>query len=94
MRVVVESWKPDSATGRAQVSCRLQARDYNPHLGVYEWTDSIHTYREWDWSVDAEANHERAVRYAMRSWFQKDPVVIEHGGDTVRGVLWIVEMTD
>lgn len=94
MRVIVESWRPDSATGKSQVSCRLQARDYNPHLGVYEWTDGVHTYREWDWSVGAEVNHERAVRYAVRVWLQKDAVNVEHAGDTVRGSLWIVEVTE
>jgi hypothetical protein len=90
---IVESWQPSSSDGTAKVSCRIMERDYNPHVGRYEWRYGKTTLDAWDWELHHTENHKAGVIAHVKVTLQKDPVWVTHGGDTALGMLWIVETT-
>jgi len=91
---IVESWRPDTSDGSAKVACRIMMRDYNPHRGEHEWRYRRTTLDAWNWELDPTENHMDAVVRHVRVRLQKDPISVEYGGDTARGLLWIVKTTD
>ena len=91
---IVESWRPDSSDGSSKVSCLIMGRDWNPHTGDHEWRYRKTTLDAWDWELDPTENHMDAVVRHVRVRLQKDPISVEYGGDTARGLLWIVTTTD
>ena len=91
---IVESWRPDCADGSAKVSCRIMSRQWNPHTTEHQWRYKRHTFSEWDWALDPRENERRGVTRTVRMDIQKDPVDVAYGGETVRGVLWIVAVTE
>jgi len=90
---IVEAWHPDTKDGSAVTSARLMLRTYDPDKGL-KWRYKAFTNPSFDHSLGHSGNREQTVRYAVRVALQKDPVSITYGGETVRGHLYIVEVTD
>jgi hypothetical protein len=97
---IVEAWHPDTSDGGAATSARLMLRTYdpdrsaNPNNSGHKWRHKTYTNRGFDYSLGHSGNREQAVRYAVRVAIQQDPITINYGGETARGYLYIVEVTD
>ncbi len=94
MKYIVESWRAKTADGSSKVSTRIMRTQRNWDKGVEEWRYKRHTDSLWDWREGFEANHRAAVIRTVRGDLQKDAISCTYGGDTIRGILWIVTVTE
>jgi hypothetical protein len=91
---IVETWNArDNGQGNVGIRSQIQVRDYDPDKG-HVWRHKAHTTWGFDYALGHSGNRENAVRFAVRVALQQDPVTITYGGETKRGYLYIVTVTD
>jgi hypothetical protein len=90
---IVETWRAPSKDGSAGIKAQIQIRDYDPNKGPV-WRHKAHTTWGFDYALGHSGNRENAVRFAVRKSLQQDPYTIMYGGETKRGYLYIVMVTD
>ena len=90
---IVETWKAPSNGWSTGIKAQIQIRDYDPDKG-HKWRHKAFTYGAFDYELGHSGNRERAVRWAVRRAIQQDPITITYSGETKRGHLYIVEVTD
>jgi hypothetical protein len=90
---IVETWRAPSRDGSAGIKAQLQIRDYDPDKGP-KWRYKAHTTWGFDYALGHSGNRANAVRFAVRKSIQQDPYQIMYAGETKRGYLYIVMVTD
>ena len=90
---IVEAWTTQTNDGSTNIKAQIQIRDYNPDKGRV-WRYKTHTNRGFDYALGFDGNRETTVRQAVRVAIQQDPITINYGGETARGHLNIVEVSD
>ena len=91
---IVETWRAPSKDGSAGIKAQIQIRDYDPDKGQ-KWRYKAHTSWGFDYALGHSGNREQAVRFAVRkSLHNIDPITVTYSGETARGYLYIVELTD
>ena len=91
---IVETWRAPSKDGSAGIKAQIQIRDYDPDKGS-KWRYKAHTSWGFDYALGHSGNRENAVRFAVRYALKNtDPFTVTYSGETARGYLYIVEVTD
>jgi transcriptional regulator of aromatic amino acid metabolism len=90
---IVEAWHPNTKYGDAITSAQIMVRDYDPEMG-HQWRHKKHTNRSFDYALGHSRERENTVAQAIRLRLQKEPVTVAYGGETKRGYLYIVTVTD
>ena len=90
-RYIVEAWHPNTSDASPITSARIMVRDYA--LG-HKWRYKTHTNRSFDYAMGHSKTREDTVTQAIRIAIQKDPIYVAYGGETARGYLYIVTVSD
>jgi hypothetical protein len=90
---IVEAWHPDTADGSAVTSAKIMSRTYDPDKG-HVWRYRTHTNTGFDHETGPSGTREQTVRQVVRLRLQKEPLSVQYGGETARGYLYIVEVTN